>query len=395
MKIGFLGNANNYPFMLARAMRRLGHDVQFIVSSVAPLDRPEARYKDVVTPYPDWVHDITLGNLDWLAPTAKRARVLGILNSCDGIVLNQLAPTLVRFLRKPAVVLLTGSDLNIYCDSSAPAKLAAVAPRPPWFLRYRIRKALFAALVRRQREGVLAAIAVNYFPRGIAPDGDALLEEMGVGDTQRLSFMITEVDRLAYCPPQENSTLRIFCGARITWVRPIPSGYCELDYKGSDIMLKGLAAFYRETGVRLDIRLVKKGLHVAETMKLVDMLGLGDQITWCEELTQIEFLDECRRADIVFDQLDQSAVAMAGLDAMALGRPVIANGRAEVFAPLLGVESPICQSATPEDVVRQLKRLVFDHTERCRVGIASREYVTRYFSAENAAIQCLERLGAA
>jgi glycosyltransferase involved in cell wall biosynthesis len=392
MRIGFLGNANNYPFMLARAMRRLGHDVQFIVAGSTPLDRPETRYADIGIPYPDWVHDINLSRFDLLVPTARRARVVNILNGCDGIVLNQLAPTLGRFLRKPTIVLLTGSDLNIYCDSSASAKLAAVSPRPPWLLRYPLRKALIAELIKRQREGVRAAKAVNYFPRGIEPVGDALLDEIGVRDAHRLSFMMTEGDELALWPPPNNSPLRIFNGARFNWVRPIPSGCCELDYKGSDIMIRGLASFFRETGIRLDIRFVKKGMHVDESIRLISTLGLSEQVTWCEELSQIGFLDECRKADIVFEQLGQSCVGMAGLDGMAIGRPVIANGRPEIFESIHGVKSPICQSATPEQVVQQLKRLVQDPIERLRVGIASREYVTTYFSVEHAAIQVLARL---
>ena len=35
LRIGFSGNQNNSPFMLARALRTAGHDVRFLV------DRPE------------------------------------------------------------------------------------------------------------------------------------------------------------------------------------------------------------------------------------------------------------------------------------------------------------------------------------------------------------------
>ena len=43
MKIGFLGNANNYPFMLARALKRAGHDVRFVVDRKNLLDRPDIK----------------------------------------------------------------------------------------------------------------------------------------------------------------------------------------------------------------------------------------------------------------------------------------------------------------------------------------------------------------
>jgi len=41
--IGFLGNANNYPFMLAKAVRALGHEVVFIIGSEMALNSPESR----------------------------------------------------------------------------------------------------------------------------------------------------------------------------------------------------------------------------------------------------------------------------------------------------------------------------------------------------------------
>jgi hypothetical protein len=55
MKIGFLGNANNYPLVLTRALRHLGHDIVFILmlGQDHRLDRPENRYPDLGPPYPE------------------------------------------------------------------------------------------------------------------------------------------------------------------------------------------------------------------------------------------------------------------------------------------------------------------------------------------------------
>lgn len=166
----------------------------------------------------------------------------------------------------------------------------------------------------------------------------------------------------------------------------------ELNYKGSDIMIRGLGLFVRTTGIPLDIRLAKKGLHVAETMQLAKEEGIDDQITWLEEMSQREVLEECKQADILFDQLGMSVVGMGGLDAMAVGRPLIANGRPEIVEREIGVPSPICQASTPEEVCAQLKRLTADPDERKRVGLASRRYVEDYFSAERAARICLDYL---
>ena len=40
MRIGFVGNTNNYPFILAITFRRMGHEVEFIVDRKERLNRP-------------------------------------------------------------------------------------------------------------------------------------------------------------------------------------------------------------------------------------------------------------------------------------------------------------------------------------------------------------------
>jgi glycosyltransferase involved in cell wall biosynthesis len=169
-----------------------------------------------------------------------------------------------------------------------------------------------------------------------------------------------------------------------------------VDYKGTDIMIRGLGLFCRAPRrTPLNIHLVKKGAHVAETMALVEAEGLGAYVTWHEEMSQREVFRQFERADLVFEQLGGSLVGMAGNDAMAMGRPVIGNGHPEIVTRHYGEPSPLCQAATPEEVAVQLVRLVFDPQERERVGRAGHEYVKRHLSADRAAALILERLEAA
>lgn len=392
MKIGFFGNTNNYPFMLARAFRRLGHDVRFVVNRPDALHRPESRYADIPRRYPDWIHDASpLDTIDVVLPTPKRARVLELLQDCDAVILNELGPALLPKLRRPAIVLLTGSDLEYYADPRSLESYRRSNRIMPVWKRW-ILELLLNRTIRAQRNGIRLAETINYFGRGLVPDGDRLLEDIGVNTSRRVFFMMTDVDELTYTRPPKNGQIRVFCATRLTWKKPIAPGRCELDYKGSDIMIRGLAMFLHKTSVPLDIRLVRKGMHVRETEQLIDEEGIGRYVTWKEEMTQSAVLDEFRAADIVFEQLGQSVVGMAGLDAMAVGRPVIANGRSEIMEAAIGAPSPICQACTPEEVCGQLERLVFDEAEREHVGRASRAYVERYFSADRAAKLCLERL---
>jgi hypothetical protein len=131
---------------------------------------------------------------------------------------------------------------------------------------------------------------------------------------------------------------------------------------------------------------------VAELVALIDAEGIADQVTWSDELTQRQVLEEYRKADIVFEQFGTSLIGMAGFDAMATARPLIAHGRPECLDPAVGVPSPICQATTPEEVCAQLVRLAGDPVARARVGQASYDYVKAHFSAERAAQICLARL---
>ena len=135
-------------------------------------------------------------------------------------------------------------------------------------------------------------------------------------------------------------------------------------------MIRGLGLFYRETGVRLDIQLVRKGLHLAETEQLIVEEGLTDQVTWSDEMSLTEVWTEFARCDIVIEQLANGAIGGAGLDAMAAGRPVIGNARREMFEDYFGQHSPICQAQTAEEVCAQLKRLVSNPAKREKIGDA-------------------------
>lgn len=398
MKIGFFGNQNNYPFTLARAMRRLGHDILFFVESSQPLHRPEHRYDDITKPYPDWIVDVSPFRLPRYAlPNRKRSQVIKLLRHCDGVILNHLGPTLLQDLDVPGVLLFTGADLDYFANLDSISKPFDIrGRRPDWFWS-RVLPAAMRVLNRRiipaQRRGIRKAAGVSYFWKGVAPLADGILQEL-TDDSRRIFFLMADLDEIAYEPPANNEPLRVFCATRFVWKKPLPSGFSLLDDKGSDVMIRGLAEFFRQTGVRLNIRLVRKGQHARELEELAEAEGISDQITWLDEMNQKQVREEFREADIIFEQFGTSVVGMAGLDAMAMGRPVIANARPEIPQPGVGPRSPICHAATADEVAQQLRRLL-DRDEREAAGLRSRQYVVDHYSPERAARLCLEMLTAA
>jgi glycosyltransferase involved in cell wall biosynthesis len=324
-----------------------------------------------------------------------RTSVLKHLNGCDFVILNEEGPALAGHLRVPHGVLLTGSDIEIFANPYLAESLKSSAFANPrwasrlsrWFLPTSL---IQRRLVRPQREGIKSARFVAFLPIGLVPTADRLLEEIGVMLSQRIQLQFTDCEFSPYSQPANNSVLRVFSATRLTWL-PEPD-LTPLDLKGSDVMLRGLAAFSRMTNSRLDIHLVKKGRHVAEAINLANELGLTDQITWHMEMSQLEIQEQFRRADIVLEQFGSSAVGMAGFDAMATGRPLIANGRPEIFTALVGEISPICQATTAEEICTQLKYLADSLETRIEVGLASRTYVEKHFSTDSAAARLTAKI---
>lgn len=392
MKIGFLGNTNNFPFMLARAFARLGHEVLFIVHRPESLHRPEHRYSDVEVPYPPWIQEVLLPQpSDFVTGGMARSRAVRLLRSCDLVILNDLGVSMAGEMSCPCVALLTGSDLSYYCDpSSGQRVLADMTTRNP--LKQVWGTWLWKRILHRQRHGVRHCQLVFHFQRGLIPSNDAILDGLQIEDARRLFFLMADVHAIPYTPVPCNEMPRTFCATRLTWQYPMLRGDSPLDYKGTDIMVRGLGLYRRQGGSRLDIQLVRKGRHVRQTIDLLATEGLADWTRWHNEMSQAEVWRQYQQSDLVFEQFGQGIVAMAGLEAMAAGRPVIANGRPEIFQPLLGEPSAVCQATKPEEVCQQLQRLVTDPDLRVQIGQQSRRWVEKHFAPEVAAGKILERL---
>ncbi len=393
MKIGFFGNTNNFPFMLARAFRELGHQVVFVVNRSEKLHRPEFRYADVDHPYPDWIHEIAITDAaDFVSAGSKRRRVIRLLRDCDFVVLNDLGISLAGNIRCPYLALITGSDLSYYCQPDSGRRVIAdMTTRNP--LKQLWGRWVWRRILHLQRQGVRRADLVFHFARGLIPSNDALLDDLDVSDERRMFFLMADVQALPAKPFHSNPRPRTFCATRLTWKGRKQPGDSSLDYKGSDIMIRGLGEFYRRSEMPLDIHLVRKGQHVAETVDLVQAEGLTPLVTWHDEMTQAEVWDQYELADVVFEQFGQGIVAMAGLEAMAVGRPVIANGRPEIFEPMLGEPSAICQATNPQEVCQQLQRLLGEDAQCRQAGAASRAWVEKHFAPQVAAERILTRLG--
>ncbi len=433
--------------MLARTLQKRGHEVVFIIDDEQRLNRPENRYHDINTPYPNWIKDFSPFPL-WLVGNLldgeKKSNVIKLLNTCDFIILNGYAIRFSNEINAPHITALTGSDLKPLADFKHADDLMRISVDLMYKENILIKKSKQTTLfenkiifsltekllslfnystytnkeyfkpkaafhnliflasyknwlkkeIKRQRNSIKNAFTHLFFIEGIVPEGDKLLAEIGANKKKLLSNLMIDVDSIEYFPVPNNQIIRIFNLARFNWKKESnqPKDFLpSMDYKGNDIMIKGLAAFCKKFPTQnLNIRLVKKGKDVEKTIELCKELGISNYVTWLDELSQKEVLEEYKQADIVFDQLDKSLVAMGGFEVMALGRPLIANARPEIFDKFLGEKTVICQAETPEEVCSWLEKLVFDKNLRQEIGKKSRQFVEKHFSTETMANRVLE-----
>jgi glycosyltransferase involved in cell wall biosynthesis len=413
MRIGMFGNQNNYPFLLARALKGLGHDVRMLIDRPEPLNRPEHRYRDVPYPYPDWIEEVRRVEIDdVVCRTTSWQAVLDRLAACDAVVLNGHGIAAAALLDVPAFCLATGSDLDIYARPEMAehyarnqetrsragdwlsyawqmrritrTSLLELASRAPAPLHRAIRKAMFRRFAQAQGAGLGRAAAVSYFPPGTVPAGDAVIERWVRPPSSRMFVYMTDLDALRPEPAPLNPVLRLFNATRFDWAAPFPPMVGAWENKRNDILVRGIAIYHRRTGRPIDVRFVTKGQSVPDTRALVRKLGIDGLVTWRGEMTQRDVFEEYTRADVVSEQFGRHAVGMAGFDALAMGRPVLCNWRPEIFETAFGETAPFLQARTPDEVADQLVRLD-DVNLRADLGVRGRQFVERHVSPDRAA----------
>lgn len=394
MRIGIFGNTNNYPLLLALGLRRLGHETFLIVNRKERLHRPESKYPEFEAGYPYWIKDCSgIPEDDFVAAALSIGPVIDFLDNSDALLLGDLGPSLLEFCARPAIALLTGSNLTYYANREMPALRqqgldAAYAATPS----ARLWSRRLDEFVVRQREGIRKATAVSAPLPGLVPEMDALLHDIGVDRGRRDFFYIADTSRPPVSPGKANSRLRVVNGARLNWKKPLPPGFVSLDHKGTDVLLHGFAAFIAAGG-DAELVLFRKGLHVAETEALASSLGIADRVDWREETSLIEFYRELMQADVVCDQLGDAFPGLAGLDAMAIGVPVIANFQPEVMASHFPQPIAACQARSASEVADHLKMLSASHRARIAAGRAARHFARMHLSPEANARRCLRHFG--
>lgn len=401
MKVGFLGNTNNYPFVIASQMKLLGCEVVMYVDAPKGdlLNRPEHYATDISYPYPVWIKEkISLGkSLNIHFPQLFEREVIRELNTCDAVILNGYGHRFKNFINPsiPSVSMFSGGDLEIMADYRNVAQMK-LSNRKLRFVPTFLKTAFARFSVDQLRKGIAKASLVSYFPKGLVPVGDRLLDEIFKNKPYyRFEHLHVNPDGHDYVEPADNEVFRIFSLTRFMWKLPFPPGRSEAENKGNDIMIKGIALFLKLHPKPIEIHFVEKGLHVAETKALIEELGFARFVTWHKEMPFKDLSAHMIKANVIFEQLGTHYIS-GGFYAMLRGRPVIGNAQPQILDKLTGEKTPVCHATTADEVCEWLVVLSEKSQLAGEIGKRSREYVLRHFNIMNESAyfkQFLERNG--
>ena len=183
MKIGFLGNTNNYPFIIANQMRELGCDVVMYVDAPPNLmlNRPEHYSLNITYPYPDWIVEKQSLNksLHIHLPFIFERKVIKELNTCDAVILNDYGHRFKNYINKniPSISMFSGGDLEIMADYSNVLQMKLTNTKIKYIPAF-LKKMYAKFSVDQLRKGISKASLVSYFPQGLIPYGDRFLDEI-------------------------------------------------------------------------------------------------------------------------------------------------------------------------------------------------------------------------
>jgi len=393
--IVFLGSMNSMPMMYALELRNLGYEVIYFVdvSRKDALSRPECHFPDIDYPYPSWIVEFILPSqlLLPLFPNLFAAlyqrRIKRITKKAVGcFVLNGFFSSLAPYLAASShkVGLSHGSDLDVWANAEGAEILAKSFKNRSIFkyLPMPVSKRLTKYVIDKQFLGFARSDAVVYFPIGFSTAGDKVLRKLmnlGVRCIPRYDASFRQLLGQSREFKRPSEKLEIFSPVRFLF-RTFPDGDKGVN-KGNDLIVEGIAEYF-SVNPNLRVHFVEKGEDVQYAKTLCRELGLEQVVVWHKEMPFKDLLGLFLNSDICFDQVGDHWIG-AGMYALWLGKPLIANPESAVRTGVWPIDNPICAARTSEDVCAWLIKLESLELRR-ELSRKSQEFAERYVTPTKA-----------
>jgi glycosyltransferase involved in cell wall biosynthesis len=201
---------------------------------------------------------------------------------------------------------------------------------------------------------------------------------LGFGNGLYFPYLL---DDLRYCPGSGR--------ARPEWEARFGPGTYVLSSARLDTAVKGnanqLETLVRAVQARPSLHFIflAWGLDAEQTQRTIAARGLGGRFHFLPPVGKRRLLDYYRSCDAVLDQFVYGYYGATGLEAAAVGKPVVMRIRPEQYGPLYrGDVAPVCQCDTADDLVQALLLLVDRPQARRERGEAMRRWLVRNHGRE-------------
>ncbi len=148
--------------------------------------------------------------------------------------------------------------------------------------------------------------------------------------------------------------------------------------KGYEFLLQA-ARKVLDKGKEVHFLIIGDGEEEASLRKLVRQLELQKQVTFCPPLPDLAEL--MRNFDILVVPTQRGGLGLTALEAMAMGRPVIANSVGEILHLIRDGETGVLvKDSDPDEIAEKIVQLLENPQQAQDLGARARAYVEENFS---------------
>jgi glycosyltransferase involved in cell wall biosynthesis len=152
----------------------------------------------------------------------------------------------------------------------------------------------------------------------------------------------------------------------------------------------------KDEGRKVSLRIGGDGPEMESLRRLIEELGLAEEVTLLGSLAEEVYLEEMRGADVFALASDAEPMGVVYMEAMACGKPAVgtaAGGVGEVITD--GVDGLLVPPGDPAALAGAIGRLIDEPELRKRFGEAGRRKVVSDFDSRKWAGVLWERICAA
>ena len=243
----------------------------------------------------------------------------------------------------------------------------------------------------QQSFGIFSSDLVCYPDKGINPEGDKLLNKLGIEDERRMMIFIA--DTISLSPDSstkpDNKSPIILLGSRLNLSSQKDK---SLGAKCVDIFLNGYLNYIKSGGIA-KLKIFEKGDNIQEVMAWLAQRGLDEKVIVEKQVPLATFYQHIRSANIIADSFGYDThPGMVTTDSYALGKPVIANLRHDIFGTNEIPRLPGLNATTPDEVSNQLFKEMNHIKSLEELGQKSRVFAENKISPENNARRLLKKV---